>query len=262
MPSVFPGMDPYLEEQVWTGFHSQFIAQLQRDLAPRVRPKYVTYIEETVYLRREPGAERGWIVPDAFVVEDLRAKRGPAPTGQVGVGTLAPPVTLPLPQEDEVRQVHLEVRRQDTGAVVCIIEVLSPVNKEAGPGREQYLAKRRAVLRSPAQLVELDLLRGGERLPVEGVLPPAAYYVCVSRTEEWPQAGVWPVGLRERLPRIPVPLGEGDPDVPLDLQALFDAVYEAAGYAETLDYRHGTEPPLSPEDAAWAEALLGPLASL
>jgi hypothetical protein len=67
---------------------------------------------------------------------------------------------------------------------------------------------------------------------------------------------VWPVSLGDRLPEIPVPLAAGDPDLSIDLQSVFDAVYDAAGYADTLDYQHGARPPLTPEVRAWAEALL------
>ena len=67
---------------------------------------------------------------------------------------------------------------------------------------------------------------------------------------------VWPVPLRHRLPQFPIPLAAGDPDVPLDLQGLFDAVYDRAGYDYSVDYGQGAVPALSQEDASWARALL------
>ena len=36
-------------------------------------------------------------------------------------------------------------------------------------------------------------------------LPACAYYALVSRAETRPHADVWPVGLRDPLPRIPTP---------------------------------------------------------
>jgi hypothetical protein len=117
------------------------------------------------------------------------------------------------------------------------------------------LAKRAALLQSPAHLVELGLLRGGERLAMEEPLPSAAYYVFISHAEHRPDCGVWPIQIQERLPRIPVPLS-GSETVPLDLETVLKTIYSAAAYADMLHYEHGAEPPLSPPEAAWAEALL------
>src|SRR5437870_13636944 len=69
--------------------------------------------------------------------------------------------------------------------LVTVIEVLSPVNKR--PSHEAYLAyqrKRRDILRSEVHLLEIDLLRGGERPPLERPVPPAAYYVVLSRAHQ------------------------------------------------------------------------------
>ena len=103
--------------------------------------------------------------------------------------------------------------------------------------------------------VELDLLRGGPRLPVDG-LATCDYCVLVSRSEERPKVGLWPIGLRDRLPVIPIPLRVPDPDVRLDLQVALHRVYDAAKYAKRI-YRGTPQPPLSPEDQAWAREILG-----
>jgi hypothetical protein len=51
MPSPFPGMDPYLEDpDMWAGFHTSFIVELQSQLSPLVRPDYFVRVEERVYL--------------------------------------------------------------------------------------------------------------------------------------------------------------------------------------------------------------------
>lgn len=61
--------------------------------------------------------------------------------------------------------------------------------------------------------------------------------------------------LRRRLPLLPIPLREREPRLPLDLQALVDQAYTAGRYHK-LDYRAALEPPLRPEDVAWAQTLL------
>ena len=68
--------------------------------------------------------------------------------------------------------------------LVTAIEVLSPTNKR-GEGRGEYLARRRRLFLSTAHLMEIDLLRGGKRVPMQKALPPAPYFVFLSR----PRAG-------------------------------------------------------------------------
>src|SRR5947209_7041952 len=82
-------------------------------------------------------------------------------------------------------------------------------------------------------LVKIDLRRGGAR-PQLPALPACDYYVLVSRYQERPRVGLWPIGLRERLPVIPVPRTPPDADVPLDLQALLQRVYDAADYGKYI----------------------------
>jgi hypothetical protein len=131
---------------------------------------------------------------------------------------------------------------------------LSPANKRPGPDREAYIAKRDAVLRSQAHLIEIDLLRGWERMPAESI-SPCDYCVTVNRVEERPRAGIWPIRLVDRLPQIPVPLRGPHPDAVLDLQQLLHSVYDAAGFEDYL-YDSQPEPPFSPEQGAWASQFL------
>lgn len=258
MPSPFPGMDPYIEGQLWPDFHHDFITELRRALLPALRPRYLVLIQEHVYVER--GAEelrRRSIRLDTAVAE--RASTDPVPSGGGAAIAVMPgpiKVTLPLAGPEEMRPAYLEVRRADTRELITVIEVLSPDNKRPRAGLEEYLHKRSLVLRSPIHLVEIDLLRGGARLPMGEPRQPADYYVFVSRAPLRPDAEVWPFTLRHRLPAIQVPLAEGDPDVPLDLQAVFDAVYDQAGYDYSLDYSQPPLPPISVEDAEWARSLL------
>jgi hypothetical protein len=118
-----------------------------------------------------------------------------------------------------------------------------------GDGRGGYLIKRDTVLQTATHLVELDLLRGGVRLPMVDTLPAGDYYAIVSRAYRRPRAEVYTWRLFDPLPTIPVPLRRDDPDAPLDLQAVFTMVYDRARYHLSLDY----QAPLLPEpDAALA----------
>ena len=101
-------------------------------------------------------------------------------------------------------------------------------------------------------LIEIDLLRRGTRIPMREALPEGPYFAFLSRAENRPMTGVWPISLRETLPRIPVPLLPGDADVALDLQAAINQTNDAFGFDLELDYRMPPETVLDPDDRAWA----------
>jgi Protein of unknown function (DUF4058) len=51
MPTPFPGMDPYLEQPgLRKQVHTNLIVDIQRSLAPQVRPKYQVAIEQRDFL--------------------------------------------------------------------------------------------------------------------------------------------------------------------------------------------------------------------
>ena len=64
------------------------------------------------------------------------------------------------------------------------------------------------------------------------------------------------ISLRKPLPTIKIPLRVKDQDARLDLQALLEQAYENGGYGDDIDYREEPAPPLTTDDAAWADALL------
>jgi len=135
--------------------------------------------------------------------------------------------------------------------MVTVIELLSPANKVSRDGRTEYLAKRNALLRSQSHLVELDLLRSGERLPTVEAHPHGDFFAFVSRTERRPQADVYAWNLVQPLPTIPIPLGEGDADVMLDLQSTFNSTYDRAGYDYSIHYDRQVEPDLGTVREKW-----------
>lgn len=79
--------------------------------------------------------------------------------------------------------------------------------------------------------------------------------LLVSRADRRPRADFWPIGLRDPLPTVPVPLRAGEDDARLDLRAVLDRVYDEADYAHYL-YLREPDPPLTGDDLAWARSLL------
>lgn len=157
---------------------------------------------------------------------------------------------------NDVPHVSIEIQEASTRHIVTSIEVLS-VGSKYGEGRAKYLAKRKWVLTSKTHLVELDLLRAGERVPMQGPWPAAQYFALVSRFETRPLVNVWPITLNRAMPAVPVPLLPGDQDVILDLQEAFTNVYDTIGYDLAVDYSKMPEVPLPMELARWAADMLG-----
>jgi hypothetical protein len=248
-------MDPYLEAPAgWQEFHSRFINTISDFLVPKLCPRYAVPIERYVYLTAL-DAEATRLRPDVAVAQTL--PEAPRTEGAVVTHTgTTSAVLIPLPVVEEVRHYFLEIRELTTQRVVTVIEMLSPFNKRPGDGRTEYLKRRNAILNSDAHLIELDLLREGERVPMGKPLPPADYYAIISRSYRRPMAEVYAWTVRQKMPTIPVPLLWGEPDVPLDLQEVLTAVYERAGYDYRLPYDRDPEPPLRAEDAAWARELI------
>jgi hypothetical protein len=152
-------------------------------------------------------------------------------------------------------------RRADE-RVVAVIEVLSPTNKYAGPGRDSYLTKQREILQSSAHLVEIDLLRAGPH--VLAVPEHAArrqgeydYLVCINRARERRiDFELYLSRLRERLPNIGIPLAGDDPDVLLNIQAAVAQAYDAGAYDDRLHDHRPCVPALPAADQAWADQLI------
>lgn len=217
-------------------------------LVPKVRPQYTVDVERYVYVTREDDEVVRIIAPDAFLAETSHGWRDAAlPAGTATVQPVRH--RIPLPQR---RQAYLVIRTRRNDSVVTVIEVLSPWNKSPETGVAEYLAKRANVLQSTANLVELDLLRGGQRLPTVDPLQPGDFYAFVSRPRTRPDVDVYAWTLRDPLPAIPIPLAETDADVLLDLQVAFTTTYDRAGYDYSLDYTAEVAPALPPQDAAWA----------
>lgn len=208
MPSPFPGMDPYVESQRWSDFHTRFVTQLSDVLVPRVRPRYIVEVEQYVYVARSTDDPEHVIEPDLGIVDrstTVRIGSG----GRRATATLVRPKIRTLPMPKRRRQKFLTIRNRAGLDVVTVIEVLSPWNKAAGDGRAEYLTKRANVLASFSHLVEIDLLRGGERLPTVEPLPRGDYFGFVVRRPQRPKVEVYVWKLRDAMPPIPVPLAEG-----------------------------------------------------
>src|SRR5262249_6753075 len=146
MSMIFPGMDPYLEDpQLWLGVHPSLVVYIRDYLQPQLRPRYVANIEQRVFVE---GPDRE-IAPDVW----LRQNRPESSLG-VAIAQEDAPVLVRV-SELEIHESYIQIVDRKSGQrVVTVLEVVSPTNKFAGPGRTLYLAKQREVRNSPTHLVE------------------------------------------------------------------------------------------------------------
>jgi hypothetical protein len=251
VPSPFPGMDPYLEHPtLWPGVHNGLIAALQLFLAPQLRPRYYVAMEERLYIT-EPDQRVFVGRPDLAVVGHPEAETvlQPAPSA-------SSVLTVQVPLPDEVRETYLEVRETGTDDVVTVLEILSPTNKRLGRGRRLYEDKRMEVLASRTHLVEIDLVRAGEPMPITGHGSASEYRILVSRGDCRPNATLYAFGLCQPIPPFSLPLKPGDQEPTVDLGEILHDLYDRASYDLRLDYKGDPDPPLPSAEAVWADQWL------
>src|SRR5205807_4228958 len=107
-------------------------------------------------------------------------------SGGASLAIASEPIIIHLP-EVEITEPFIEIIDAGSGGrVVTTIEFVSRSNKRAGPGRKDYLRKRSETIRAGANVVEVDLLRGGRPVTLASpdLIPPkyrAAYHASVYR---------------------------------------------------------------------------------
>jgi hypothetical protein len=256
-------MDPYLEHpQLWSGFHHRLITYLCDYLQPLLRPRYIAAVEDRVYLE---GVDRE-IGPDIWVRRGQgkpgTLPRSPAPASMANIEEETP-LLVKVPAL-EIHEGYITILdRTSRQKVVTVLEVISPTNKYAGPGRKLYKTKQRELVASDVHLVEIDLLRKGPHvlaIPQRTARREAGdydYLSCVNRAKDCREEyELYPARLRGRLPRILVPLAGDDPDVKLEIQLVLAQTYDAGRYRERIDYSKSCVPRLPAEDQAWADTLI------
>ena len=180
MHSPFPGMDPYLEDPAfWSDFHHEFIGSLRSELSDVLPDNYEARINEQVTLVEAAPPRSKDTLPDVAIT---RHDEAPVAPRLRGGGTAVEPGSVPMFDEQEVREAWIEIRHRPERQLVTVVEVLWPWNKSAG-GLAEYQVKRRALVRQAVHLVELDLLVGGERVVPRWRLPPGDYYMPLWRDE-------------------------------------------------------------------------------
>ena len=255
MPSPFPGIDPWLEDpEVFPDLHDSLTQRMKDAINAGLPPGYVATTRNRVWvdpeLRREPDVA-------------LYGRKHPPEVGG-GTATLPGMVVIGRRREsDPVEEPYLEILSNKGKRLVTAVEVISLSNKKAGrEGRKAYRDKQDEYILDGVNLVEIDLLRRGPHVsavPLSRLrhrLGAFDYHVSVILAGDRPTEHAAGLRLPDRLPAIGIPLDVGVPPVVIDLQPLMDDAYDRAKWTELFSYTEPPDPPLTPEQQAWADAIL------
>jgi Protein of unknown function (DUF4058) len=254
MKSPFPGMDPFIEARgLWPDFHQRLMGRIADLVSQALPPQYVARLGHRTYIDRisdDLAGDETHFEPDVSLLQ----RGGPsAPPGggepaEVKAGAV---IMHAAPSGSDTKEVYLDIFDLDPDRrLVTSIEVLSPANKRfRGTGWKQYARKRDLLLQGRANLVELDLLRGGRRHAMQEPWPDSPYYILVSKKWNVPACHVWPAYAIRPLPELEVPLERNDAELRIPLQECVDAVFAASRYGEDVRYDEPIVPLLSREES-------------
>lgn len=251
-------MNPWLEEH-WPGVHSLLISCLSMQLSSKLPADLAARPEEGVSISAagcdDPHTFRADVAVKESWQDGVPPSWSPTDDAELEARAAIPTIVQTAPMTER----WIEIR-EATGTLITVIEILSPGNKSGG-GRADYLEKRRLLLESPINLVEIDLLLGGPPVFPEGFakLPPLEathYFINTKRAGTGLRREILRPLLREPLPVIRIPLRKGEKDVFIDLQALINQVHEVGRY-HMLDYRRLPDVPLPSADQEWLRGLTG-----
>ena len=250
-------MDPWLEGFLWADLHHELASSIRKQLAPQVKPKYVVRIDTYTYQDVLPEEEVGIFYPDLEILKKPPQSNDLLSEPEAAYGMVTPPtLTFPTRLTVEARVPVVEIRDKGNNQLITAIEILSPVNKR-NPGIVQYREKREMLYVGGVHLLEIDLLRKGQRPSVYHALPKWAHYFVMLVRADQTKTQVWALTVRDKLPTLPVPLKSPDPDIRLDLGKALDDAVSMGDYGGSINYRE--EPPLpafSEEDREWLQGVL------
>lgn len=150
---------------------------------------------------------------------------------------------------------RIEIQRRSDDGVVTILELLAPMNKNE-PGRGEYLSERGTWRGQQVNLVEVDLLLNGVRVPFARPLVGGDFYAAVSRRSVPGRQEVWFWRLQDRLPVIRIPLEGSDEDIVSDLQEAYTTTFDRAAFEQLVRYDQPIGIALTTAMQAWMDERL------
>jgi hypothetical protein len=253
LENPFPGMNPWMQDQ-WHSAHARFLTYASDAISPQLPPGLAAITEERLVIEDLRSDLRRGIRPDIAIQEAWTG--GTVPSLPAGVAVAEPEIVLlDAPVE---RSIHIV---DGSGNLITAIEVLSRTNKDDERGRRAYRSKQLAYQEGGVNLVEIDLLYSWEQVYLaasRGFSPSLdhPYTVSIWRAGKPDRVFVYRAGWRDRLPVIPIPLRQQDPDAILDLQSVLNETYRKGRYAYLIPYGAAPSRPLPSPEQDWAEQVL------
>jgi uncharacterized protein DUF4058 len=256
MRPPFPGMDPWLENPtLWQDVHARLITGIADALIPAIAPRYFVGVESRTTLLTALDIDLVY-QPDV----SIHATESRAAIRESGVAILERPEVetfrVAVPAGEESEETFIAIQELPGRKLVTVIEVLSPTNKKTKDARAEYLKKRQDLIRAHVNLAEIDLLRGGEPMPLRPAPHPTDYRILVCRARRSKDAVLYAFPYTSPIPPIPIPLLPGDPEPTLDLNSILHALIDRARYDLVIDYAKPPDPPLRAEDQAWGASIV------
>ena len=244
-------MDPYLEGHLWPDVHNSLAYLISVQLTPRVGISYTVQMNNYTVEDTSPEEDIGIMYPDVEVFHKAQERAA-------AYGRPVTPETMVLPAIKPV-EIHIpvvEIKDRKNNKLVTAIEILSPVNKRK-PGLQPYREKRLRLHYAGVHLIEIDLLRRGER-PLEHPYLPKSHYLVALTRAGMGQTQIWALNVKDPLPVIPVPLKHPDEDTFLDLDKALKDMYEQRAFEKSISYHEAPPPPVfSDADLLWMKGLKG-----
>ena len=160
MKSPFRGMDPYLEKH-WRDVHARLILYTCDQVEDQLPDNLIARVEERVVFETEDLEYRG-VYPDVRIAE--RASRKSSAMAMLSRSAVAEPVIVHY-RAEPATETFINILDPEAGhRLVTVIEILSLANKLPGEGQRQYRQKQREMDETQVSLVEIDLLRKGDRV--------------------------------------------------------------------------------------------------
>ncbi len=221
MPTPFPGMDPFLEEEkIWPEFQHHLVLCLYQILLPGLVDRY-----------RARVGQRCYVTEQVLFTSIVR---------------------------EEHKEDFIELRQRGDGKLVTLIDIVSPINRTRAAGRQAYLDTRKDARAANANLVEIDLVLQGQPMLdyARENLPEWDYAVTVTRSTQPERHEIYTATLQKRLPRFRMPLAPDDRDTVLDLHTAFSRCYDQAGLGPRIDYACDPVTKLTDAHRAYLQQLL------
>ncbi|MBK8431789.1 MAG: DUF4058 family protein [Chloroflexi bacterium] len=254
MNTPFPGMDPYLEHpSLWPDVHNRLITALADAISPTIAPNYYVGVESRAYVMAPEGDEFLGR-PDLAIASPIPINPQPSYAQPVAVADLSV-LEVEFPYGEEINHYYLEIRTAPNHELVTVVELLSPVNKIDPRGRRDYEDKRAEIISSQTSLVEIDLLRAGQPLPLSKQVL-SDYRLVINRGWKGRRGQLYAFNLANPIPAFPLPLLPQDTEPLIPLNEVLHALYGRARFDLRIDYRQPPIPPLTPAQAEWASQLL------